>query len=305
MSRKSLIICLATLAAMLVALGVAIAFLYSGTDGGKSVKVSYSGPLGCLSAVPSDAALVSCFKRSDIACNDVLRGVKLADSLASEMERGSLESLRKSPMSLSLHYSGKLIPLFVWDMSNVSEQTAADFSEKLAEMGQHAERKDAYLVASESETLVRSALRHMECELSIADAQGFAEAAESVSGDNLLFVSHLHARKLMSAMFSKTISRYDWFAERAADWSAFTISSGDGAAYALKGAFMYDSDADEFMTVLEDCTPAVSVVADMLPSYTMFALTLPLRNFGEYAQAYQSFVDSRQRLQAFKSVQQS
>ena len=79
----------------------------------------------CLAAIPSDAVLVGCSSRLDKACKSFLSSFALPDSLYADMERGDLASLRKSPMAVSLHYSGKLIPLYVFDLDGVSE-TAAD-----------------------------------------------------------------------------------------------------------------------------------------------------------------------------------
>ena len=104
MSRKSLIICLATLAAMLVALGVAIAFLYSGTGSSqRSRRVSLDDNFICFQAVPSDAALVAGFSHAGGAVSGTLSGTVLADSLSSWISDSSLESFRKCPMSVSLH----------------------------------------------------------------------------------------------------------------------------------------------------------------------------------------------------------
>ena len=305
MGRKSLIICLATLVAMFVALGVAIAFLYSGTGSVRKSKVSYDGAYVCLPAVPSDAVLVSCFERSDVACRDVLSGIPFVDSLHAGMSKGSLESLRRSSMAVSLHYSGKLTPLFIWEASGVSVQTAEELISCASGFGLQAERKDGFLMVSESETLLKSASRHIDGGLSIVDAQGFDDAMESIEGSSLLFLSHLHAQKLMTAVVGKNVARHSTFIERTADWSTYSINAAKGGGLSLHGVFGYDSDADEFMTVLENCTPAVPEVGDLLPSYTMFAVTLPVRNPDDYMCAYQSFVDSRQKLPDFKAVQKT
>ena len=98
MSRNSIILCLSVLAFLVVGTGIAVAFLYkdvdSGKDGRKTVKVVDQDRYTLLSAVPSDAVLVACFS-----------------------ERGPLDSR----MAVSLHYSGKLLPLYVYDAGKPSE----------------------------------------------------------------------------------------------------------------------------------------------------------------------------------------
>ena len=97
MSRKTLILCLAVLSAMFLALGIAVAFLYSGTGDKDRGEVSLKDAESCLAAIPSDAVLVGCSSRLDKACKSFLSSFALPDSLYADMERGDLASLRKSP----------------------------------------------------------------------------------------------------------------------------------------------------------------------------------------------------------------
>ena len=63
MSRKSLIICLAVLAVMIVGIGISVAVLYSGTDNSKDkemTKVAGDSRFLLLPAVPSDAVMLCC-----------------------------------------------------------------------------------------------------------------------------------------------------------------------------------------------------------------------------------------------------
>ena len=302
MSRKSLIICLATLAAMLVALGVAIAFLYSGTGSSqRSRRVSLDDKFICFQAVPSDAALVAGFSHAGGAVSGTLSGTVLADSLSSWISDGSLESFRKCPMSVSLHYSGKLVPLYVIFTGKASDSAAATLADMTENCGFKTAETGDFMVISESDNLVRSALRHIEQGLSVLDTPGFSDALDCVEGRDALLISHLHLRKLMSAYTQKKLQRHSDFLERTADWSAFSMDGG----YSLKGRPVYGSEADEFLTALEDCDPSVCEAADFLPSYTLFAASLSLKDFDEYSDGYQAFIDSRQKLQDFKAVQKS
>ena len=62
MSRKSLIICLAALAAMLLVITIGVAVLYSGTDTKRvEYKVADNSQYILLPAVPTDALVVGCF----------------------------------------------------------------------------------------------------------------------------------------------------------------------------------------------------------------------------------------------------
>lgn len=287
MSRNSIILCLSVLAFLVVGTGIAVAFLYkdvdSGKDGRKTVKVVDQDRYTLLSAVPSDAVLVASFS-----------------------ERGPLDSR----MAVSLHYSGKLLPLYVYDAGKSSELP----SEKASALVDSLERKGlaveyavgdrSMVVASESEVLVQSALRHLSKSMSVMDAPGFAEASSLVSGKDVVFMSNVHASYLMPAVFTKKYTSYSSFVSRLSDWTAFDMTDSD-RRFSMDGSVVYESDASEFMTVLQKSVPAESSLSGMVPSYTLFAASLPVGGLDAYVNAYKSYLDSRQALQKSLASQKS
>ena len=284
MSRKSLILCLSVLAFLVVGTGIAVAFLYKDTDAGRktaTVKVADHDGYRLLAAVPSDAVLVACFS-----------------------DRSPL----KSDMAVSLHYSGKLLPLYVYDAGKPSEtpsEEAAALMENLEGKGlaaEYAVAERSMVVASESEVLVQSSLRHIGKSMSVMDAPGFAEASGTVSGKDVLFMSNVHASYLMPAVFTRKYTSYSGFVSRLSDWTAFDVSESDDE-FSLLGSVVYDKDASEFMTVLQKSVPAASSVAEILPSYTVFAASVPVGDLETYTDAYKSFLDSRNALQKSLSAQ--
>ena len=289
MSRRSLILCLSLLAVMVLGIGLAVAFLYSGVDSGKSEKttskVAEQGRYLLLSAVPSDAVLVGCFS-----------------------DRG----IGGRQMTVSMHYSGKLMPLYIYDAGKAgqtSEEVDAfmsdlvgkglvvryiDCSADVQAKGRIAER--SIVVASASETIVQSALRHLGKSMSVMDAPGFADASKLPGRNDVLFVSNSHASYFMPAMFSKKYSSYSNFISRLADWMVFDMSESSDV-FRLHGSALYDEDASEFMNVLASSAPAYSALSEILPSYTLFAASLPVADMDSYVDAYKAYLDSRQALQ--------
>lgn len=287
MSRNSIILCLSVLAFLVVGTGIAVAFLYkdvdSGKDGRKTVKVVDQDRYTLLSAVPSDAVLVACFS-----------------------ERGPLDSR----MAVSLHYSGKLLPLYVYDAGKPSElpsekaSTLVDSLERKGLAAEYAVGDRSMVVASESEVLVQSALRHLSKSMSVMDAPGFAEASSLVSGKDVVFMSNVHASYLMPAVFTKKYTSYSGFVSRLSDWTAFDMTDSD-RRFSMEGSVVYESDASEFMTVLQKSVPAESSLSGMVPSYTLFAASLPVGGLDAYTDAYKSYLDSRQALQKSLASQKS
>lgn len=307
MSRKSIILCLSLLIVLLLGLGVAIAVLYSGTGGyeGDGRESSFNGSRQCLSAVPSDAVLVSSFASAGSACKDVLSVFEFPSQLSLKIEDGSLASLKRCSMAASIHYAGKLHALYVLDLDRATDATASGLESYLDEIGMHFTKMGGLIAISSSEPLVKSSVRHFEKNVSIADAPGFGNALASVSGEDVVLVSNMYAGKLIPAIMASGASRMSSFVERMADWMAFDITSDSDVPVSLIGTMLYEGEPDEFLTVLEGCRPDVSEVAEVLPSYVSSVVTLPVKGVEEYIAAYQSYIDSRQALQGFKSRQNS
>lgn len=288
MSRKSIIISLTVLAVMFIGIGVAVLYLYSGMDMPSRPEKSHVADNDrhmLLSAVPSDAVLAACFSDARTAAPEMIEGLVMP------------EGMKKSAMAVSLHYSGKLLPLYVFEAP--SDEAAADaFADALSASGLKVDRSEGgFVIASESETILKSSVRHIGKKVSVLDASGFGKVLSGLSGGNFVAVSNAQISRLLPAVMSRTYSKYTDFLMRVSEWTAFDISStADGLS--LKGTAVYDGDATDFMTVLQKSAPSASSVSSVLPSYTLFAFTLPMRDPDAYIAAYQSYLDTRQKLQA-------
>lgn len=307
MNRKTIILCLSVLAVMVLGLGVAVAFLYSGTGSGESAssKVADEGRYLLLPAVPSDAMAVFCI--SD-----------MKDSSVDFFSEDLVSAAGSARTVISVHHcgAGELKPLYIFDAGKTSgvpsEMTsdimaAADTSGLYVEIvdcsayenvGRHLSGRSLVLV-SEQENLVRSSVRHLQEGLSVMDAPGFAEASVSVSANDVMFISNEHSQRLMGAFMSKAYMRYASFFTRFSDWTVFDMEDHG----TLCGAAVYEKGADSFMEVLELSQPVVSGLSDVLPSYTVFAGVLSVRNPDQYIAAYEGYVDSKQELARYRARQ--
>lgn len=304
MDRKTIILCLAVLAVLVLGTGVAVAFLYSGSEKETEIagsKVADEDRYLLLSAVPSDAVAAACFSNAENAPQAVFEDLGISGDLLN------------SRVAVSLHYSGTLVPLYLLDAGKAaaspSDETAS-FVGQLRSKGYVAEYVDcssvadgssriarhSLVVASTSEPLVRSSLRHIGRSVSIMSSHGFAQASAAVSGENVLFMSNSYAGKLMPAVFTRNYSSYSGFVSRLADWTVLEIKAGkEGIGFA--GTAVSDGDASEFVNVLKASVPAHSSVAEVLPSYTQFAASLPVGDLDSYVEAYEAYLDTRQSLQ--------
>ena len=286
MSRKSIILCLIALGVMFVGIGVAVMTLYSDVDSPKGSKKSHVAADDrhmVISAVPSDAVMVATFADFRSVAPALIQGLELESGFS------------KSPMAVSLHYSGKLMPLYVFEAKE-NETVVEEFADILEAKGLYVSVSDGFVVASPSETIMKSSVRHLEKKVSILDAAGFGQAVSSVRGVNSLYISNAHIGRLLPAVLKQTYSGTKDFLVRLSDWTAFDLSRSS-ELLSLDGTAVYEGEAMDFMTVLEKTSPAVSAVSSVLPSYTLFAVSLPMKETSPYIEAYQSYLDTRQKLQ--------
>lgn len=323
MSRKSLIICLAVLAVMVLGVGIAVAVLYSGTGGtrndfGNTVPDQERYLL--LPAVPADAVLVGCFSDAEEAMGGLLSGFGFSSALADSMAAGRFKTIASSAMTVSLHYSGDLQSLYVFDAGKSSDEPSEDAAALLAfarSKGMAADflncasvtdgsrdisRRSVVLV-SDSDILLSSSLRHLEKSISVMDASGFSDASSLASGRDLIFFSNSHAKALMGEIFKRKYSSYHSFVSDFAQWTVADVSGTvDSGVYASISA-IYEKDASDFLTVFAGSEPATSKISQILPSYTVSAVTLSMKNSEPYIAAYQAYMDYRQSLQTYRRKQ--
>lgn len=267
---------------MVLGITVAVAFLYSGTgNSGKEKKVKVADSDRCLTlcAVPSDAVLVATYSEAE-----------------------AFPVMGKLQMAMSLHYySGKLHRLYAIAAGKDAEAVDAAVADASAK-GYYVSQESGLILISDSETLLKSSQRHLAKGVSIMDAAGFVDAFKSVDGKNMLYIPNNHYSKLLPLLMPRPYSSYAGFLERLADWCVFDLTKTEEQT-SLTGVLVHGSDASDFMKVFENSKPGVSELASIIPSYTIFAATMPMKDIQAYVDAYQSYLDSRQKLQIYLSDQ--
>ena len=306
MSRKSLIVCLAALAAMIIAITIGVAVLYSGT-GTKRVeyKVADNSQYLLLPAVPTDALAICCFSDPSSVLSGVVSSNGFAKSLLSS-------GVKVDNMVVSLHFAGKACPLYLFDAgdSDDASQSESTITSLAKSAGLYAESFDCsdlstdrkiaghmVVMASPSRDVVKSSVRHLNAGESVIGINDFAMASSSVSGKNLLFVSNRNSHNLLPAFLAGKFARYSDFMRRISDWLVFDVKGVDSGMTTFLGQMVSDSDTPDIMSVFADCGGAVSSVSEIVPSYTVSVMTLPLKNRTQFVASYQNFLDSKQGLQ--------
>lgn len=323
MSRKSLIICLAVLAVMILGVGVAVAFLYSGTGGGQTHKgnaVPDQERYLLLPAVPADAVVVACLSDVKDASGTLLSGFSFPSALSDSLAAGRFKDVASASMTVSLHYNGDLQALYVFDAGKASSEPSEDFSALMAfaeGRGMYVDFVDcsvatdgsrdisrrSVVIFSESETLAKSSRRHLEKSVSVMEAAGFAKASSAVTGADVVFFANSHAKMLMNGIFTRSYASHHPFIASLAQWTVVDLTKADGSGIYASAAPVFEGDPSEYMTVLSESEPGTSKVSAMLPSYTVSAVSLPMKDAEAYISAYQAYMDSKQSLQSLRRKQ--
>lgn len=307
MSRKSLIWCVSVLVVMVAAIGLAICFLYSGSgDSHADAKASIlsQDKYRALGAVPSDAMMVMSFGSAQKASSGPCSGFFDLGTVMEQLEKRGLSDVLARPLTVSVHYSGRPIGLYLFDLTGISEGSCDILESVLSDQGFYCGKASDLLLASDSQSLLNSGLRHFEQKLCVLDAPGFISAVEAATAGDVLLVSNAQARHLMKSVFKNRIFKYAGFVESVAEWTVMDMSSAADRPVGLSGRFVRNDDPEIFMNVFGQMQPSVSTIAEVLPSFVTFAATIPLSDFGTYVHAYSRFLDSKQRLQAYRITQQ-
>lgn len=310
MDKKTLILLLSVLGAMILLVGTAVAVLYSGTyHSDTEDKIELDGDLALLSAVPSDAVLVANF-------TSVSKLLPFYDFPAALAEQENLFS-RLSSVAVSLHYSGSLVPLYIFDTGRASAETsqlAAELMDFAGSRGYFSEYIDGttqnglngrltkreLVLVSPSSTVLKASLRHIERSVSVLDINGFPEAVKKAGSSDVLAVSNLHFSKFVPAVLSGKYGSESEFMSSLSDWTAFDITKSDESNVVMRGQAYSDNAGDTFLSLFAETSTAVSTVDEVLPDYTVFAASLPVRDLGIYRQALESYMDSCQKLAKYK-----
>lgn len=314
MSRKSLIFCFTALAAMIVMIVAAVAFLYR--DDQKRIPIESRYALSY--AVPSNAVVVCFLSEASSVSSPLFSSFGFPAALSDFFSAGGAGNIARNPMALSLHYSGSLTPLYVFDAGPASDAVSEEAS-ALMEFGRQNGFNAEYVncagygsecplagrsivLISKTKAQINLSKSHLKEGKSLMDVEGFAAVAQTAPED-VLFVPYSQAKTLFEKSVSTSCFRKRFDRSAGKEYSAaasffgsfagwMTIEVGDGHSFSIVQNYSQGSD---FMSVLDHDSPSVSSLSSMLPSYTVFALTLPMKNADDYISAYSEYLEAERR----------
>ena len=321
MSKKSIIICIVITAVFIAAVTVALSILYSDQNE-NSPSMYESKEYGLLAAVPSDALFV--LKTSSLSdCMDALDPENsILGQLVGTKARKSkfmsfLDTLAASPgidsdaaAVVSGHHIGTITPLMILDAGKAGDE----MSEGIRRIADAAGRSGLYssyvdvsectggdnwlkrrsvLMVSPSDILIQSSERHLKRSVSVLDSEGMAESLSRISGRSVLIFPNADISRLISENMVRRYRSDAGFLSEFSECAAFGISTCTENSLSLAGVPAAGQDPRNFINVYRDINPSLPKVSGVIPSYTIFAATLPLDDVSSYHTSYMKFAETR------------
>lgn len=337
MNRRTLIICISALSALVILVAGAVTLLYSekgsvNSPSGDELYEIAASSRPVMNAVPSDAAMIlHCSTMRDAI--DVMTdstwtfGSMFSGSGKSNFRKflsrvsmlvgDEARALRNSEMAVSMHYSGNIVPLMLVSVSGFpKDSTKGEWSiVRAADSARIAYRifdnagdcapslkRKTVLAFSPSETLVMSAGRNLEAGTSVLKDEECAAAVASVGNESAIFVNHSYSGKIVSSFFASKLRGQEGFLKSFADWTVLTINDMTDRRLALSGTSASFESPAFFSNLYKGLAPGLSTVKFVLPAGTLSASMLQLSSTESYVTAYKKYIDAVGRLPKYNAA---
>ena len=298
MNKKAIIAAVSTLAALAAVTIWLMLSLFSDKKPESSPTPAQKGHVAAtLAAVPSDAVVVFSFDGSSKAqkllsdSTGVLKAFMAPDSPVSMMRY--LSSVSGIPTAVSLHNSGTLTPLVVTEVGKADSLRIASLSQTAASVGLGTRLFEGrgLLMASKSETLLSTSLRHLETGMSVVDSDGFEEALARVDSYCNIMVSGLYAGKIFQVYAPS--KRKDWadFFKAFSVWTSLGLEEVSDDGFTLSGSASVRDD--KYLSSFTAQNDAQHAFAEILPSSVKRALSISVSSPKSYFDDHSVYYSAR------------
>ena len=263
-----------------------------------------------LASVPGDAVMVfasqsarsalDIFAEKSAFCKNLFCGTgkQTVAAFVDSLQTPSFKNL-ECPFVISLHYNKVFDPLVVFSActdtvltgkiislaSKLSLQTAVSPSEE-----------GPTLLVSPSQVILSSAVRHIGVGASILDNKGFASLLPALGGKDAIIVSCKLEPKYVNNFLSKELQKTFSFLASYTDYLSFAISrqaSGYQVSYNTMGR------SNPAYTVGVYDTKGKSSAADVVPSETVFLVSMTTGGISSYISRYRTYLDANTHLKQY------
>ena len=311
MNKKTLTILIVVAVVLVAGIAFAVTKLYS-SAGSSSAKIDGTRLLEkdqLIAAVPSDAAIVFCFKNFGHACEILGDTLSVFGELASgkfnKITSRQYGALKRSPAIMSVHYSKDMPPLLILEAEKAIADTTQDLRDLLDaadSSGLQARINGNMLMISTSETIINSSIRHLREGHSILEAKGFAEIASAATGEDMIFMSNAYSGNILNLVLAKKHRASYGFVKELAEWTSFDITRRSASRVTMHGSLLYNNEPSYYLNVLSHAGTAPVEIAEAVPGNVDFIIDIPIGNITSYLKAYRTHLDSQSRLDKYEST---
>ena len=263
-----------------------------------------------LRAVPSDAVAVLSFESFGVEMSVLGDRTKVFGALVGAVDGNKtaafIEScsalaesdpkLKSARALVSLHYSGGLVPVFSIESARCDTTILASLAGVAQEAGMSCRKAEGFMVMSISDALALSAERHLKTGVSIASNEDFASCMFQSSSRNTVVFSNESAGKLLPAYLGRSLTRYSSFLKSYSSWTLMSIDELKDDRLRM-GIQPSNPSATRFYSqVFKGVKPGSMQFAKVIPSSTVWALSLSLQDRERLAENHLSFLDAQSRL---------
>lgn len=305
MNKKTLIALISVAAVILIGIAAAVVVLFSDQRSPRQKRQSSAPRVELLDAIPTDAAAVIVGKSLD-------RFPDMFDSGFSSFlkdvssDKDILEMA--SSAVVSLHFSGTLVPLMAtYAKGHPEEEGSLPFM-----LASAAERNGLHstlfedggrpiMLISPSQTILGSAVRHLENGNSICDDEDFEQCRTSARSGSSIFINLRFLDKLTSIPGYASMKAHSSFLKHFCAWLSISVEEIESGKASLRGVpYSRDSKAS-FSRVLDSGKPLSPEIAVAAPYSATDIVSIPLSSAEKYQEAYERYLDSVSELDRYRS----
>ena len=301
MGKRTTIIAVAALALLLAGIAYAVVRLYHPSNGDKPVAVASDSAWNILSAIPSDAAAVAVFDGSAKASlvladsTGLLQGFFAPENPAFMQY---LDALGRSRIAVSLHNSGKMVPLVAAE----TETPDSLLAPVAAKAGLKTLREGGFVLACGSETFLNAGARALQEGHSLLDTRQLQELIGRIDAPAVLLLSHAQAQKLVQVYAGKAFQQTSTFLKNLTAWSAWKIQSLQKDQLLIAGESLPGEKAASFLFDFNGTPAQRPEFPEVLPYYTSVAVSQPIPDVDAFFAARRREEDGKGKLPQLNSA---
>ena len=301
MNKQGIILSISVLGILAIGIVLAVVRLYSTQN--KPDPAAYRSAAETypmISAVPSDAAAIFAFDGSRTASRVLNDSTGIMASIiapdATQSFRRYLSALSRRPCIISLHNSGTLIPLIITDLHKADSLHLASLADSAGLKTVRLE-DNGYLLASRSETLLKTSVRNVSDGISPLMDEDLSALASTISGPAVVFLNNDYLPKLSQPFTNRPYRKVAEFLRRVSSWTALTINPGQ--RFSITARPSSDPAPSFYANVIGSTAPGEARYPEMLPEFTSEAISFSTSSIQTYIDAHQHYLDAKGRLSRY------